>query len=999
MSLEVDVQTARVFLAALDFDNRVDAPHAFQTFPDEKAPTQQQTWDLTKGGAKHPEMTGPFESVLPLILDLHRKGACPHVSINETDGSGGRAAENIVALRTCCVDFDHGEMYEKDGYTVPQTGIAVGPEPSMVVRTPRGVHWYWLLHRFDGEDFGEYCTRWRATQKAIAKQYKGDENVCSPAATMRIPGFVHQKRAPLNDALYRALLLELRDTIQRGESTVVLGSPAANQIVRDQYVARGGEFAQSQLVRLEKCDPQIRYELGHLVRGLGLKISQRPTIIAPKLDTHDHQSRVKRCRALLDRVPPAIESRYGGDGKAYSHTQGVCGIGGDYGLSPEEFFPLLLSWNARCVPPWDEGELWTKLQRCHVARTEPFGCMLDQESEGYRRHREEWQRQIREHEDGAWKAALESADKEAGPKPTLVTRDGAKPPDPFFDGLPSGEGGKGGDGDDDHGNVVFLHRGDGGEPRSFDESGAPHLWRLDTASVECKGPDQITVTPMGNMQRLCDRYGHVLRYVKTFDRWYIWDGKRWRPDTDAEEINVRAPVLRGTKVDDYVKASGSDPFDSGDYILELAKRVARSMHALTKAIQIPERDDDGKIKRAPGGIPLIDKDATDDAKMVWRKHCLNSERLGALRDMCILSRTDRDIARPPSYFDPYNHLINTQSGPLDLRTGIYYPHHPGFRQSKIVRISPKKSGCPVWTKFLGRVLGENDDLIRFVQRAVGYSLTGETREQVLFLLYGTGKNGKSTFLNVLHGLAGEYAQHAEFSTFIERQSDVVRNDLARLHKSRLVTAVEPQASGYLDESVIKQVTGQDVVTARFLYHEHFEYVPRFKIWLASNHKPMIRGNDEGIWRRILMIPFTVRITEEEKDPTLPTKLAAEAPAIFQWAADGAKLWYEEGLNAPDIVREATQAYRDEMDSIGLFMTMRCVLATNVRAMATSLYRHYHTWAEAVGERPLSQKKFGMRLDERGIAKRRTNKGYEYQGIAIRDDEAIEQTSDRRLIPD
>jgi putative DNA primase/helicase len=353
--------------------------------------------------------------------------------------------------------------------------------------------------------------------------------------------------------------------------------------------------------------------------------------------------------------------------------------------------------------------------------------------------------------------------------------------------------------------------------------------------------------------------------------------------------------------------------------------------------------------------------------------------------MLNLARSHRMVARFPSYFDSYDHLINTERGVQDLRTGLCYAHHPGYSQSKLVRIRPNRSGCPIWTRFLERVLQEDDDLIRFVQRAMGYSLTGETREQVLFLLYGTGRNGKSTFLNVLHALAGEYAQHAEFSTFLERQTEMVRNDLARLHKSRLVTAVEPTSTGYLDESVIKQVTGQDVVTARFLFQEHFEYVPRFKIWLAANHKPMIRGNDEGIWRRILMVPFTVTIPEDEKDPDLPRKLVAELPAIFSWAADGARIWYEEGLQPPKAVREATQAYRDDMDSIGMFLHVKCVTLPNVRSMATALYRHYVRWTETGGEKPLSQKKFGMRLEERGIDKKRTAKGYEYHGIAIAED--------------
>jgi putative DNA primase/helicase len=184
-----------------------------------------------------------------------------------------------------------------------------------------------------------------------------------------------------------------------------------------------------------------------------------------------------------------------------------------------------------------------------------------------------------------------------------------------------------------------------------------------------------------------------------------------------------------------------------------------------------------------------------------------------------------------------------------------------------------------------------------------------------------------------------------------------------------------------------------------LFHEHFEYVPQFKIWLASNHKPMIRGNDEGIWRRILMVPFTVTIPDEEKDPDLPRKLAAELPAIFAWAIDGAKIWYQDGLSAPEVVRQATQEYRDEMDTLGMFFGSRCVMGSDVHSGAAALYRHYVAWSDLAGERPLSQKKFSMLLEERGIHKRRTNKGYEYQGIGIRDDEALEQPPEPRAYTD
>lgn len=1013
----VDLDMARRFLAALDPQHRVDATHAFQTFPDAKNPTSNEKWNLTRGGAKHPRFTAAFDDIANELVRLNTAGAGIHVTINGTDG-GGREKANVNCLRACACDWDHGNFGQRDGYTIPLDadkpgslrGIGVGPEPSIVVRTPRGVHWYWLLLPHE-EPFDEAADKWRRIQKALAIQYDGDPNVCSTNSTLRVPGFLHQKHSPTDPMLYRSLQDDARERVKSGELDVPFPSTNFDDVVRSQYVDRGGKFFPSFLVKLEKCDTQIRYRMDRLVRGLDLKISKPPRISVPALKSHDISERRKRCSAFMESVKPSVESRYGGDGKAYSYTKGVCGIGGDFGLEPAEFWDILLKWNGRCVPPWDETELDKKLRACHAARSDDFGWRLEQESEEYKRRRQEWQRRQSEQREADWTRTLAHVDEEAGTPRTVVKVEGEKPPeDPAFAGLSaskkgdlyqspakessaggggrqpprrsSSSGGSHGDGDGD---------GDGDDDgrASTDRHGAPVLQPLNLMKAYATGPDQIVMSHVGNRERFLDSFEENVRYVKTFDSWYVWNGHRWRQDADAEETHVRPPSPKGDQIKHYLEASESDPFDAGNYVQELAMQVIRSMHALADEIFVQERDEDGNKITGSNGKPKKDKEKTAAARKNWISHCVRSESEGAIRQMLNLARSHRKIARFPSYFDPYDYFINTESGVVDMRTGMSYEHHPSLLQSKIVRVRPKRAGCPTWTKFLSRVLQDDAELIRFVQRAVGYSLTGETREQVLFLLYGTGRNGKSTFLNVLHALAGEYAQHAEFSTFIERQSETVRNDLARLHKSRLVTAVEPKASGYLDESVIKQVTGQDVVTARFLFHEHFEYIPRFKIWLAANHKPMIRGNDEGIWRRILMVPFTVTIPEEEKDPDLPNKLVAELPAIFAWALDGARLWYEEGLNAPAAVREATQAYRDEMDTIGMFMSAMCVIADNVRAGATALYERYRKWAERVGEHPMSQKKFGARLEERGIPKKRTKRGYEYQGIGILEDSGSE----------
>jgi putative DNA primase/helicase len=263
-------------------------------------------------------------------------------------------------------------------------------------------------------------------------------------------------------------------------------------------------------------------------------------------------------------------------------------------------------------------------------------------------------------------------------------------------------------------------------------------------------------------------------------------------------------------------------------------------------------------------------------------------------------------------------------------------------------------------------MAEKPELIKFLQRSIGYALTGSTREQVLFFLYGTGANGKSTFIETCRNLLGDYAQQSEFDTFVTKKNDGPRNDIARLKGARLVAAVEAAQGRQLDENVIKQVTGGDTVTARFLYHEHFEFVPQFKLFLVANHKPVIVGTDEAIWRRIRLIPFTVTIPKEERDKHLLEKLQRELPGILAWAVRGCLKWQEDGLGEPEAVSIATADYRREMDVMADFIEEQCVLGERETADAGMLYGKFHDWAKNNGEEELTQKKFGTQLRERGF---------------------------------
>jgi putative DNA primase/helicase len=322
----------------------------------------------------------------------------------------------------------------------------------------------------------------------------------------------------------------------------------------------------------------------------------------------------------------------------------------------------------------------------------------------------------------------------------------------------------------------------------------------------------------------------------------------------------------------------------------------------------------------------------------------------------------------PDEFDADDWLLNLENGVLNLRTFEFMPHNPNLKLTKSAPVTyDPNADCPKWKAFLQRIFNNNERLIRFVQRAVGYSLTGSTREQCLFFLYGTGANGKSTFLEVIRALLGDYAVTAEFSTFVADRKSSVRNDIARLHSARLVTAIEVGEGKRFAEELIKTLTGGDTVAARFLYREFFEFKPRFKVWLAANYKPEIRGTDYAIWRRIRLIPFTVTIPPEEQIPNLAEQLKEELSGILNWALEGLRDWLANGLQPPPEVTEATEAYRAEMDIVGLFVQDACVTDPKAVTPSKTLYEAFREWCAENGYEPFGQTAFGRRLAAKGFS--------------------------------
>ena len=388
------------------------------------------------------------------------------------------------------------------------------------------------------------------------------------------------------------------------------------------------------------------------------------------------------------------------------------------------------------------------------------------------------------------------------------------------------------------------------------------------------------------------------------------------------------------------------------------------------------RDEDGSIARRAKSVcdelnRIVHLQDTDEQRKRALKHAQLSEGASRIRAMIELVQSEPGVTIPASQLDAGAWHLNTPTGVLDLQSGQVREHK---REDLLTRWTgvpyDATARCPRFVEFLMRIMEGNGALISFLQRAIGYSLTGSTREQKLFLCYGTGANGKSTLIEVLRETLGAYARSAPFDAFCEsfsgRSATGPNEDIARLAGARFVSAVEGGESSRLNEGLVKQLTGGDMVSASYKYGAVFEYRPQFKIWLSTNHLPRIRGTDEGIWRRICRIPFNASIPAEEQDHDLLAKLREERAGILAWAVAGALQWARGGLQPPEEVVAATQSYRQESDVLGQFIEECCIVDRLLTCKTNELYRRYRVWCEDNGHSPMSQTSIGKRLQERGF---------------------------------
>jgi len=433
-------------------------------------------------------------------------------------------------------------------------------------------------------------------------------------------------------------------------------------------------------------------------------------------------------------------------------------------------------------------------------------------------------------------------------------------------------------------------------------------------------------TDLGNAELLAAQYADRLRYVQERRQWHAWLDGRWRLDATGE-----------------------------------AERAAKEITRL----------------RLRASADLDGKEREEAAR--W---ALASQAEPRVRAMLKLASTEPKIVLRAEQLDADPFLLSVANGVIDLRAGCLRPHDPAdlISLGSDVVYDPDAT-CPRWMRFLEEVFAGDMELIEYLQRLVGYCLTGDTREQIVPVLHGSGGNGKDTFVRPLLRILGDHAQTTPFETFARSRRDgSVRNDLARLHRARLVVASESNEGRSLDEATLKLVSGGGRIAARFLYAEHFEYTPRFKVFLITNHRPKVDGDDDAIWRRLREIPFEVSFVGRE-DRDLDAKLEAELPGILAWGVRGFRTCQANGLGTAAAVERATHDYRADEDVLGSFIAERCQPTGHVEPLA--FRSAYEDYCRDRGEKPLTASALGKRLRQRGIGKAERQKTTVYTGISLR----------------
>lgn len=441
-------------------------------------------------------------------------------------------------------------------------------------------------------------------------------------------------------------------------------------------------------------------------------------------------------------------------------------------------------------------------------------------------------------------------------------------------------------------------------------------------------------TDQGNAELFSIKYGETVKFNHAMKKWIIWDGTRWTEDTSQQVLTLAADAIKTL---------------------------------LTDAQSCTDIEESRKISNWAG------------------------TSLGAYRLKSMLTLAQPLMTVKPEMFDTDKWKFNVSNGTIDLRTGKLLEHD---KNNFITKMSPvvyvDGASSVLWLSFLNKIFDGDVELIKYMQKAIGYSLSGITREQCIFIMFGSGSNGKSTFISTILHIFGDYGTQTPTETLMIKKNDGIRNDIARLYGKRFVSASEGEKHHVLAESLVKQLTGEDTIAARFMYQEYFEFLPEFKVFLITNHKPKISGVDHGIWRRLRPIPFVIKIHEDEKGSELQNKLKAESSAILSWAIEGALLWQNEGLQIPSKVNDALKEYKADNDIIAEFMNSACIVSANSNIKKSILHDRYILYCSSIGIRPISLIAFGRALNDRGYREHVKGDGSYWLDLEIKPDACIPQ---------
>ncbi len=442
----------------------------------------------------------------------------------------------------------------------------------------------------------------------------------------------------------------------------------------------------------------------------------------------------------------------------------------------------------------------------------------------------------------------------------------------------------------------------------------------------------LNLTDLGNAERLAKYYGDILKYCYERKRWLVWTGQVWE-------------------------------WESGAKIATLAKRAIRNIY------HEAGNEPDGKKR----------KEHVDHAKRSESDHRINA--------MINLAQSEPGIPVKVAELDTSPWLFNCLNGTVDLRNGKLLPHRKEDLITVIVPVEYHPDArCPRWLSFLDRVTSGDAELVEYLKRSVGYSLTGDTKSQIIFLLYGLGSNGKSTFTMTIRKLMAGYAERLDADDLMikdRKTGSGPKEGIANLRCKRYVVGSVLQDGKKLDVSLIKDMTGGETIKARRLYEHDVEFMPTFKLWLYGNHKPVIADGTLSIWRRVKQIPFGVTISGNEIDPDLPIKLETEMPGILAWAIKGCLDWQRYGLKEPDAVTTATASYRHEQDVLGDFIEDCCMLEPLASIPKADLRKEYDRWCQANNVDPITQRTFKAKLIEKGITESKSGSIRYWRGITFK----------------